>query len=88
MARDYAMFRFLYHTGMRENEVAMVDVKDVRFDLGTIHCRIGKGSGGSGPRERWIPMLYGLDQVLRIYLSEVRPKFIGADRTMALFLAG
>lgn len=60
VARDYAMFRFLYHTGMRENEVSMVDVKDVRFDLGTIHCRIGKGSGGSGPRERWIPMLYGL----------------------------
>lgn len=87
VARDYAMFRFLYHTGMRENEVAMVDVKDVRFDLGTIHCRIGKGSGGSGPRERWIPMLYGLDRVLRIYLAEVRPKFVGADRTKALFLA-
>lgn len=88
VARDYAMFRFLYHTGMRENEVAMVDVKDVRFELGTIHCRIGKGSGGSGPpRERWIPMLYGLDQVLRIYLAEVRPKFMGADRTKALFLA-
>ncbi len=87
VARDYAMFRFLYHTGMRENEVAMVDVKDLRFDLGTIHCRIGKGSKGSGPRERWIPMLYGLDQVLRIYLAEVRPKFVGADRTKALFLA-
>jgi integrase len=52
VARDYAMFRFLYHTGLRENEVAMVDLKDVRFDLGTIHCRIGKGSGGAGPRER------------------------------------
>lgn len=29
-------------------------------------------------------MLYGLHQVLRIYLAEVRPKFVEEDRTKAL----
>jgi integrase/recombinase XerD len=56
----------------------MLDVKDCRFDLGEhgkIHVRFGKGSRGSGYKARWVPMLDGLDQLLRWYLEHVRPAF-------------
>lgn len=87
-ARDYAVFRLFYHTGLRANEVAHLDLKDLRFDLGTIHCRFGKGTKGSGPRERYVPLRWGgLDKVLRVYLKEVRPRFRGADDSNALFLS-
>jgi site-specific recombinase XerD len=37
--------------------------------------RFGKGAKGSGPRPRWVPMLDGLDLVLRWYLNDVRGRF-------------
>lgn len=87
-ARDYAMYRLIYHTGLRENETAKLDLKDLRFDLGTIHVRFGKGTKGSGPRERYVPMtFYGLDKVLEIYLKEVRGHFKTADSCQAVFLS-
>ncbi|EUA51619.1 phage integrase family protein [Mycobacterium xenopi 3993] len=38
--------------------------------------RFGKGAKGSGPRPRWVPMLDGLDLVLRWYLDDVRGRFV------------
>src|SRR6266568_4734571 len=67
--------------GLRINEAVMLDVKDCRFDLGEhgkIHVRFGKGSRGSGYKARWVPMLDGLDQLLRWYLEQVRPLFTNA----------
>ncbi|WP_257226562.1 tyrosine-type recombinase/integrase [Rhodococcus opacus] len=63
-ARDYALFRTLYHAGLRSEEVVMLDRGDVHFGRGTfgkLHVRFGKGAKGSGPRPRWVPMLDGLD---------------------------
>lgn len=86
--RDYAMFRLMYHTGLRLSELMMLDIKDISFERGTIHVRYGKGSNGSGKRERWVPSsLYSLENVLSIYLKQVRPHFLNAEKEKALFLS-
>lgn len=77
-ARDYAMFRTLYHADLRADEAAHLDQADVHFTrgpFGKLHVRFGKAAHTSGPRPRWVPMLDGLDLVLRWYLLDVRGKF-------------
>jgi len=77
-ARDYALFRTLYHAGLRSEEAALLDQADVHFGrgpFGKLHVRFGKGARTSGPRPRWVPMLDGLDLVLRWFLDDVRGKF-------------
>ena len=77
-ARDYALFRTLYHGGLRSEEASLLERPDVHFSrgpFGKLHVRFGKGAHTSGPRPRWVPMLDGLDLVLRWFLSEVRPRF-------------
>lgn len=77
-ARDYALFRTLYHAGLRADESAMLDRADVHFDrgpFGKLHVRFGKAAHTSGPRPRWVPMLDGLDLVLRWFLNDVRGRF-------------
>jgi len=75
--RDYALFRTLYLAGLRAEEAAMMDRADVHFGrgpFGKLHVRFGKGAKTSGPRPRWVPMLDGLDLILRWYLDELRPR--------------
>lgn len=75
--RDYAMFRTLYHCGLRADEAASLELCDLHFDrgpFGKIHVRFGKGTRGSGPRPRWVPMLDHLDLVLRWFVDDVRPR--------------
>jgi site-specific recombinase XerD len=77
-ARDYALFRTLYHAGLRSEEVVMLDQPDAHFGrgpFGKLHVRFGKGAKTSGPRPRWVPMLDGLDLVLRWFSSDVRGRF-------------
>ena len=77
-ARDYALFRTLYHAGLRSEESALLDQPDVHFNrgpFGKLHVRFGKGARTSGPRPRWVPMLDGLDLVLRWFLDDVRGRF-------------
>jgi integrase/recombinase XerD len=77
-ACDYALFRTLYCAGLRSEEVVMLDRADVHFGrgpFGKLHVRFGKGAKGSGPRPRWVPMLDGLDLVLRWHLDDVRGRF-------------
>lgn len=77
-ARDYALFRVLYHAGLRSAEAASLEIRDLHFDrgpFGKIHVRLGKAAKGSGPRPRWVPMLDDLGLILRWYLAEVRPRF-------------
>ena len=55
----------------------MLDRSDVHFGrgpFGKLHVRFGRRQG-SGPRPRWVPMLDGLDLVLRWYLDDVRGRF-------------
>ena len=77
--RDYALFRTLYHAGLRTEEVVVLDVADLHFDrgpFGKIHVRYGKAAKGSGPRPRWVPMLDGLDLILKWYLTDVRSRLV------------
>jgi integrase/recombinase XerD len=56
----------------------MLDRSDVHFPrgpFGKLHVRFGQGAKGFGPRPRWVPMLDGLDLVLRWYLDDVRGRF-------------
>ncbi|GCE38828.1 mobile element protein [Rhodococcus wratislaviensis] len=76
-ARDYALFRTLYHAGLRSDEASKLEIADVYFGrgpFGKLHVRFGKGARTSGPRPRWVPMLDHLDLVVRWYLEDVRPK--------------
>lgn len=73
-ARSYAAARLMAMLGLRVNEVRMLDVTDVRWDLGRfgkLHVRFGKGSQGSGPRERVTPLINGADRLLRWYVEDV-----------------
>ena len=77
-AGDYAMFRTLYHAGIRCEEAVLLDVPDVHFSrgpFGKLHVRFGKAARTSGPRPRWVPMLDGLDLQLRWFLDDVRTRF-------------
>ena len=77
-ARDYALYRTLYHAGLRASEVTRLEIRDVHFDrgpFGKLHVRFGKAARGSGPRPRWVPMLDDLHLILRWYLRDVRPRF-------------
>ncbi|MEU9671093.1 hypothetical protein AB0E25_37160 [Streptomyces bobili] len=67
-ARDYALFRTLYHAGLHSEEASLLDRPDVHFSrgpFGKLHVRFGKGAHTSGPRPRWVPMLDQLDLDLR-----------------------
>jgi integrase/recombinase XerD len=80
-ARDYALFRTLYHAGTRCEEAVLLDITDVHFGrgpFGKLHVRFGKGARTSGPRPRWVPMLDGLDVLLRWFLDDVRGRFPGS----------
>ncbi|MGH9122441.1 MAG: tyrosine-type recombinase/integrase [Acidimicrobiales bacterium] len=75
--RDYALFRTLYHAGLRADEAASLELADLHFGrgpFGKIHVRFGKGARGSGPRPRWVPMLDQLDLILRWFVDDIRPK--------------
>jgi integrase/recombinase XerD len=77
-ARDYALFRTLYHAGTRCEEAVLLNIADVHFGrgpFGKLHVRFGKGARTSGPRPRWVPMLDGLDVLLRWFLDDVRGRF-------------
>ena len=85
-ARDYAMFRTLYHAGLRSEEASLLERPDLHFTrgpFGKLHVRFGKGAHTSGPRPRWVPMLDGLDLVLRLVprgCAAQVPRLTGAVR--------
>lgn len=81
LARDYVFFKVLGMTGLRIFELTMVDVSDIRFDLGNIghgklHVRFGKGSRGTGHKQRWIPLLNDVHLLLEWYLKNIYPLFL------------
>ena len=77
-ARNYAAARLMAQVGLRVNEARMLDLDDVRWDLGRfgkLHVRHGKGARGSGPRERMVPLINGADRTLRWFIEDVRGLF-------------
>jgi integrase/recombinase XerD len=74
MARNYAAARLMAEVGLRVNEARRLDLADVKWDLGRfgkLHVRYGKGSCGSGPRERMVPLINGAGRTLRWFIEDV-----------------
>ena len=77
-ARNYAAARLMAEVGLRVNEARSLDVADVKWELGRfgkLHVRRGKGSRGSGPRERMVPLINNARQTLRWYVEDVWSHF-------------
>lgn len=77
-ARNYAMARLTAEVGLRAAECCGLCLDDVHFahgPLGKVHVRLGKGSRGSGPRERLVPMLGDARALLVWWVGEVRGDF-------------
>ena len=73
-ARNYAAAKLMSLVGLRINEVRSLDLDDVKWDLGRfgkLHVRLGKGSRGSGPRERMVPLINGADVLLRWFIEDI-----------------
>jgi integrase len=66
-ARNYTAARLCADVGLRINEARMLDLDDIRWDLGTfgkLNVRHGKGSRRKGSKQRLVPLINGSDQVL------------------------
>lgn len=64
--RNRALVAVLYRAGLRLNEALKLSVSDVDFDGGTIEVRLGKGSKGTGPKQRTVAIdAAGLDAISR-----------------------
>jgi site-specific recombinase XerD len=73
-ARNYAAARLMAEIGLRVNEACHLDLHDVKWDLGRfgkIHVRHGKGSRGSGPRERIVPLINNAGKTLTWFVTDV-----------------
>jgi integrase/recombinase XerD len=59
-ARNYAAARLAADVGLRINEARMLDLDDVRWELGRfgkLNVRHGKGSQRRGPKPRLVPLI-------------------------------
>jgi site-specific recombinase XerD len=73
-ARDYAAARLWSMVGLRINESRMIDLHDIKWELGMfgkVHVRHGKGSSGMGPRERLVPLINGARDLLVWFVEDV-----------------
>ena len=77
-ARNYAAARLAADVGLRINEARMLDLDDVRWELGRfgkLNVRHGKGSRRRGPRPRLVPLINGADRNLRWFVEDVWGQF-------------
>jgi integrase len=73
-ARNYAVARLEADVGLRVNEVRMLDLDDVRWELGRfgkLNVRHGKGSRRKGPKPRLVPLINGADRNLLWFIEDV-----------------
>lgn len=77
-ARNYAVSRLSADVGLRINEARMLDLEDVRWELGRfgkLNVRHGKGSRRKGPKQRLVPLINGADSVLTWFVQDVWSQF-------------
>ncbi|MFG3552494.1 tyrosine-type recombinase/integrase [Streptomyces sp. NPDC047725] len=82
-ARDYVAASLWRRVGLRINETVGLRVGDWYPHVGScgvLHVRWGKGAKGSGPRQRLVPAIDGVDRLLGWWMSQVRGQF-GDDLT-------
>jgi len=97
LCRDLAFFGTMYYLSTRVSETTQVNLDDHESgpwapDLGTwaqVHIRQGKGSKGSGPKARMVPVTSAdFVNIIEWYLQSVRPRLLRpyVDAGRALFL--
>jgi site-specific recombinase XerD len=77
-ARNYSAARLMAQVGLRINECRRLGLDDVKWELGRfgkLHVRYGKGSRGTGPKQRLAPMINGARDGLQWYVENVRGYF-------------
>lgn len=73
-ARNYMVARLSADVGLRINEARMLDLADVRWELGRfgkLNVRHGKGSRRKGPKPRVVPLINGADRSLQWFIEDV-----------------
>lgn len=75
--RDYVMARLAYISGVRSAELCAMRITDVHWEVGQwgrimVH---GKGSHGSGPRDRFAYIFEDGRELLWWYLEQIRGEF-------------
>lgn len=80
--RDRALLEVLYGTGLRVNECARLELRDVDLGKGTLFVRQGKGK-----KDRVVPFAGQAAAALDVYLREARPALSRHSRQQALFLS-
>ncbi len=78
--RDRTMFELLYATGLRVSELVNLKLDNINLELGLVRV-LGKGA-----KERLIPIGDYALNFLKIYLKEVRPKFLNQKSKNFVFL--
>ena len=79
--RDRAVIEVLYSTGIRRQEAANLDVRDLKADRGVLLVRQGKGK-----TDRVVPIGERAVKWTEKYLIEVRPNLLPHHEETALFV--
>ncbi len=85
--RTYAMIVLAAESGLRADELAHLDVKDLSYKQGIIQIRHGKAAKGSGKRVRQTIFTQFAQETMRVYEAKVRSQFPYAKTNPALFLS-
>jgi integrase/recombinase XerD len=83
-ARNYMVARLSADVGLRINEACLLDLDDVRWELGRfgkLNVRYGKGARRKGPRQRVVPLINGADRALAWFIQDVWGQF-DADHSL------
>lgn len=84
-ARNYSMIVLAGETGLRADEIAHLDIKDLFFDSHKVQTRFAKSSRGSGKRARQTLFPPFARDTLRFYLTKHRIHIQGYNKTDILF---
>lgn len=79
--RDRAILEVLYSTALRREEVANLLIDDIDTDGGYVYVREGKGS-----KDRVVPLGQSVCDLVKSYLTGIRPEWVNAAKGKHLFL--
>lgn len=79
--RDKAMLAIFYGCGLRLNEGASLELKDIDSNKKIVHVRKGKQY-----KERYVPIAEKNYEELKLYIDYARPQLLQQYKTEALFI--
>jgi integrase/recombinase XerD len=77
--RDRSMLELLYATGLRASELMALNVDDVDLRVNKVRCQGGKAG------VRVVPIDGYVAQMIKEYVSEIRPRLVNNEAEIALF---